>query len=247
VADLPIVLVHGGGHGAWCWERMLPFISRPVLAVDLPGRGGTPGDLDSLTVDECAASVLADADRAGFDRFVLVGHSLGGLTISAVAGRAPSRVSQLVYVSCAVPPEGGSVMDTLPFVIRFVSRQALKRAKRAKQGKQVGSAGLSEARIRKMFCNDMNPEQARFVVESCGPEAVGLISERVSRAAIPPSMPKAYVKLARDASIPPKKQDVMIANLRSCPGGEVEVVPLDSGHDAMISHPAELAGIVSRY
>lgn len=244
MAELPIVLVHGGGHGAWCWERLLPFLNRPALAVDLPGRGATPGDLDSLTVEECAASVLADVDRAGFDRFVLVGHSLGGLTISAVAGRAPSRVSQMVYVSCAVPPEGGSVMDTLPLVIRFISRQALQRAER---GKRVGNAGLSEARIRKMFCNDMNPEQARFVVENCGPEAVGLISERVSRAAIPPSLPKTFVKLARDASIPPKKQDVMIANLRSCPGGHVEVVTLDSGHDAMISHPDELAAVIERY
>ncbi|MCU1458229.1 MAG: putative esterase [Actinomycetia bacterium] len=222
----------------------MPFLTRPALAVDLPGRGNTPGDLDSLTVEQCAASVLRDADRAGFERFELVGHSLGGLTISAVAARAPSRVSRLVFVSCAVPPEGGSAIDTLPVAIRWLSRQALKRAAR---GKKAGhQPGLSEKRIRAMFCNDMNPEQTRFVIENCGPEAVGLISERVSRTGIPPSLPKTYVRLLRDASLPPKKQDELIANLRKSPGGDVEVIELDSGHDAMISHPAELAAIIDR-
>ncbi len=241
--ELPIVLVHGAGHGAWCWERMLPFVTRPVLAVDLPGRGSTPGDLATLTVDQCAVSVLADVERAGFDRFVLVGHSLGGLTIAAVAAKAPSRVAQLVWVSGTVPPEGGSVMETLSPVIRWMSAQTLKRA--ARTGK-AGTGGLSEGRIRKLFCNDMNAEQTRFVVEHCGPEAVGLIGERVSRAAIPSTLPKTYVKLARDATIPPKKQDLMIANLGASPGGDVEVVEIDSGHDAMISHPAELAAVIQR-
>jgi hypothetical protein len=34
--------------------------------------------------------------------------------------------------------------------------------------------------------------------------------------------------------------------LRASPGGEVAVVELDSGHDAMISHPRELAALLER-
>src|SRR3954463_853280 len=33
---LPLVLVHGGGHGSWCWEPLLPYLMTDVLAVDLP-------------------------------------------------------------------------------------------------------------------------------------------------------------------------------------------------------------------
>ena len=36
----------------------------------------------------------------------------------------------------------------------------------------------------------------------------------------------------------------MIANLRESPGGEVEIVELDSGHNVMISHPRELAAVL---
>ena len=57
--------------------------------------------------------MLADVDAAGYDRFVLVGHSMAGLTIPEVARRAPERVAHLVFLSCSVPPEGGSIVDIL--------------------------------------------------------------------------------------------------------------------------------------
>ena len=112
--DLPVVLVHGGGHGAWCWEPTIEHLESDVLAVDLPPkqvRGGArrheqPPELLTLTVADFAASVLADVDAAGYDRFVLVGHSMAGLTIPEVARRAPERVAHLVFLSCTVPAEG---------------------------------------------------------------------------------------------------------------------------------------------
>lgn len=235
-----IVLVHGGAHGAWCWEPLLAHLATPALAVDLPGRGATPGDLGTLTVADFAASVLADADRAGRDRFVLVGHSLGGLTITEVARVAPGRVAALVFVSCAVPPEGRSVMDTAAPDVRDLGERARTRPR-------VGrGAGLDEATARAMFCNDMDDEQARFVLDRLGAEAEGIVWEPVTRAGIPPSIPKTWVRLLQDRSLPPSVQDASVRNLEDVPGGTVEVVDLDAGHDAMVSRPAELAAILER-
>src|SRR4029077_15843100 len=114
-----IVLVHGGGHGAWCWEPTLPHLESEALAVDLPPasiRGGerrnvAPPELDRLTIGDFATSVVSAADAAGLDHFVLVGHSLGGLTITEVTRRAPERIDHLVFVSCMIPPEGGTSID----------------------------------------------------------------------------------------------------------------------------------------
>jgi pimeloyl-ACP methyl ester carboxylesterase len=118
----PIVFVHGGAHGAWCWEPLFPFLDGDALAVDLPpksARGGSRRlepvpELRTLTIGDFADSVLGDIDGAGFERFVLVGHSMGGLTISEVAHRVPDRVEHLVYVSCMVPPDGASAIEALP-------------------------------------------------------------------------------------------------------------------------------------
>ncbi|HEV2309479.1 MAG TPA: alpha/beta fold hydrolase [Acidimicrobiia bacterium] len=244
----PIVLVHGGAHGAWCWAPLRQHLSRPVLAVDLPPtaiRGvpdvAPPPETATLGVHDFADAVLRDADDAGFDRFVLVGHSLGGLTIAEVASRAPERVARLVFVSCIAPPEGQSCIDALPPDLRELAGEAV--AAQVRSGTAV--ARLEEATIRRMFCNDMDEAQTRFVLDHCGSEVPSLLAERVTRRAIPSTLPKTYVRLLRDQSLTPDVQDEQIAALRSSPGGTVDVVELDTGHDVMISAPAHLAGVLN--
>src|SRR5207244_10258594 len=90
-----VVLVHGAMHGSWCWEPTIPYLAGRVIAGELPPASvrGEPGrhtrvpELETLTVDDFAQAVLAAVDRAALDRFVLVGHSLGGVAITDVATR----------------------------------------------------------------------------------------------------------------------------------------------------------------
>jgi pimeloyl-ACP methyl ester carboxylesterase len=249
MAPLPLVLVHGGAHGAWCWEPTVAHLDGPVLAIDLPPKAVRGGDgrheqlaeLQTLTIADFAASAIADIDAAGFDRFVLVGHSMGGLTISEVAARVPDRVARLVYVSCIVPPEGGSAIDALPAELREMTTSAIQEAR---QGGANPIGNFDEGTATYMFCNDMTDEQQRFVLDRIGTEVVGILAEDVSRKGIPPTLSKTYVKLLQDQSLAPADQDRLIANLRESPGGDVEVVELDSGHDAMVSHPEELAAVL---
>jgi pimeloyl-ACP methyl ester carboxylesterase len=246
----PLVLVHGGAHGAWCWEPLLPFLDGDVLAVDLPPksvRGGPARyeplpELHTLTIGNFADSVRRDVDAAGHERFVLVGHSMGGLTISAVARREPDRVAHLVYVSCMVPPEGQSAIDALPEDLQAMTRQAVDQAR---HGGDNPIGGLDEETVRFMFCNDMNDEQTRFVLEHTGTEASGVLAEPVTRVGIPAALPKTFVKLLQDQSLAPDHQDTLIQNLRDSPGGDVDVVTIDAGHDVMISRPKELAGVLN--
>jgi pimeloyl-ACP methyl ester carboxylesterase len=152
----PVVLVHGGAHGAWCWKPTVPYLDTDVLTIDLPPksvRGGperfeSPPELPDLRLADFVDSALRDVDAAGFERFVLVGHSMGGLTISEVARREPARVEHLVYVSCIVPPKGASAMDALPQSLLDAAPDAVD-----------------------MFCNDMDEEQTRFVLDNMSTEA----------------------------------------------------------------------------
>lgn len=103
-----VVLVHGASHIAHCWDLMLPHLSLPAVAVDLPGRGGRPADFATVTLNDCVQAVIDSADQAGLQRFALVGHSLGGVTITETAWRHPDRVARLVYVGATVPAPGGA-------------------------------------------------------------------------------------------------------------------------------------------
>jgi pimeloyl-ACP methyl ester carboxylesterase len=244
------VLVHGGGCGSWCWEPLLAHLPGPVLAVDLPprevrsreGRHSQSPALFECTVGDWADAVIEDLDRAGIDRCVLVGHSLGGLTIAEVARRAPERVARLVFVSASVPAEGESVLDLLPDELASMSRAAIEHSLRDRHLADGGA--LTPELARQMFCNDLDDTMTALVLDRIGTEVIGIIGERVSRAGIPPDLPKTFVKLLRDQSLPPELQDTMVANLEASPGGPVDVVELDAGHMAMLGQPAALAAVL---
>ena len=249
-ARLPFVLVHGGAHGAWCWQPMLPHLDRRALAVDLPPkaiRGVTtavaaPPETATIGLREFADAVLAEVDAAGLERFVLVGHSMGGLTIAEVGRRVPERVAQLVFVSCLVPPEGCTVVDALPEAVREMTRAAMLRAR---AGDLSMGPGMDDELKRHLFCNDMDDAQTRYVLDRCGHECPSAFLDPVSRQGIPRSLPKTYVRLLRDQALAPATQDEQIANLRTSPGGDVRVVELDCAHDAMVSRPRELAALLN--
>ena len=100
---MEILLVHGGAHGAWCWEPLLPYLEAPARAIDLPGRGARPADLEALTVEDWADAVVEEIEGGASGPTILVGHSLAGITLPRVAERVPERIAQLVFVSCTVP------------------------------------------------------------------------------------------------------------------------------------------------
>jgi pimeloyl-ACP methyl ester carboxylesterase len=191
-ASLGIVLVHGGAHGAWCWSRTVPHLRSPALAVDLPPkvvRGApaaeVPAEIARIGLDDFARSALADVDAAGIGRFVLVGHSMGGLTIAEIARRVPERVAHLIFVSCLIPPESGSMIDALPEEVREMTRAAVARA--CAGDLAALGVGMNEDLSRHMFCNDMDPDQARFVLEHCGAEAPSVFTTS-SRRGIPSNL-----------------------------------------------------------
>lgn len=105
-----LVLVHGGQHAADCWDLAVDEIARratelTVLALDLPGRRGKPGDLLTATIDGWVDSLVSDIDEAGVRDVVIVGHSLAGLTVPGVAARlGSSRVREIVFAAAYVPP-----------------------------------------------------------------------------------------------------------------------------------------------
>ncbi len=224
------VLIHGGAHGAWCWEPLRPLLTGEVLAVDLPGRGRRPGDLDKLETDDWAAAVVEDIESAGLERVLLVGHSLAGITMPRVAERIPDRIAHMIFVSCCIPDEGTTVMQALTPGMREIETST----------REAGERALDPDVARAMFCNDMDEAQTRFVLEHLVPEAPGPMHEPVRLAGLRQAIPRTYIKLLRDASLAPSLQDRFIRNA----GPDCAVRTLDVGHNAMVSAPAALGAIL---
>jgi pimeloyl-ACP methyl ester carboxylesterase len=115
------VLVHGGGHGGWCYQRvarMLRGAGHEAYTPTLTGLGershlvGPDVDLDLHIHD--VVSLLHYED---LHDVILVGHSYGGMVITGVADRASDRVGKLVYLDAANPKDGESLVDVAGPVI----------------------------------------------------------------------------------------------------------------------------------
>jgi pimeloyl-ACP methyl ester carboxylesterase len=125
-----LVLVHGGAHAADCWDPTVDEVHRrapdlPVLAVDLPGRAGKPGELAALSIGECVESVVADIEDAGLREVVVCGHSMAGVIVPSVVTKLGSpRVREMILAAAFVPPQGTSVLDTVGGPLGWYARRA---------------------------------------------------------------------------------------------------------------------------
>lgn len=98
-------LVHGSWQAGWVWSRLIPELERlghDSIAVDLPCDDPNAGAADY-------ASTIVDALAGHSDDVVLVGHSLGGLSIPLVAERRP--VAALVFLAAGIPRVGRSYVE----------------------------------------------------------------------------------------------------------------------------------------
>jgi pyruvate dehydrogenase E2 component (dihydrolipoamide acetyltransferase) len=99
----PVVLVHGfgGDKNSWLFVQQPLAEERTVHALDLPGHGASGKDVGDGTLRTLAETVTGFLDAVGIERAHLVGHSLGGAVVAAVAKAAPGRVASVTLLAPA--------------------------------------------------------------------------------------------------------------------------------------------------
>ena len=109
------VLVHGGGHGGWCYRkvaRLLRDAGHEVFAPTLSGLADRSHlSLSDIGLDTHIQDVASLLHYEDLREVILVGHSYGGMVITGAADRAIDRVGRLVYLDAANPVNGQSLVD----------------------------------------------------------------------------------------------------------------------------------------
>ena len=109
------VLVHGGGHGGWCYQRVARILrgsGHEVYAPTLSGLGERAHLLSKdVDLDLHVRDVVELLFYEDLRDVILVGHSYGGMVITGVADRAAERIGRLVYLDAANPVNGQSLVD----------------------------------------------------------------------------------------------------------------------------------------
>lgn len=107
----PVVLIHGSMGSLHMWEGWVGELKDKarLISLDLPGHGLTGAwARDEYTIEAYTDFIEVLVDTLRLERFVLVGHSMGGAVAWSFAATRPDRVSQLVLVDAAgYPRQGG--------------------------------------------------------------------------------------------------------------------------------------------
>lgn len=231
------LLIHGAWHGGWCWDRLVPELEaagHAAHAPDLPGHGEDPADPAGVTLEDYVARIR-EALRALPEPAVVVGHSMGGIPVSAAAEAEPGRVRALVYLCAFLPRDGESLMALEGRNPRSTVPPA------AVPDAEGRTLTIPPDRHRALFYGDVEEAAMIEAQARLRPQATAPFGAPVALGAAFAGLPKHYVECTRDGAISIELQRDMAA---ATPG--VAVHGLDSDHSPMLSRPAALAAVLER-
>jgi pimeloyl-ACP methyl ester carboxylesterase len=274
-----VVLVHGAWHGGWCWSdaaQRLAASGVHCVAIDLPGHAmgaafpagyfdvsqdlsrlsAAVSPLASLTVDDYRNHVAVVVDGLvanGSGPVVLIGHSLGGVTLNSLGETSPQLVRRLVYLTAVMPVAKASAeaysgeptfaASKLPplFIgdptkigaIRLNHRSADPMMKTAI--KTAFYADVADAKFAAV-AQLLTPDEPAAVFGASATVTDG----RWGRIA------RTYIRCAEDQAIPLAAQDQFITEADALtPANRTTVRTLRSSHSPFLSVPDELAQLIN--
>jgi len=215
-----LLLVHGGWHGAWAFDALIPVLTSQgftVRTVDLPSSGSLVDlDADVKVVRESLASHATPT--------LVVAHSYGGVVISeACAGI--SNVVGLAYLCAFVLDKGESLaMFFQPFPPWIAIDEA---------------AGNCHVRApEQVFYADVDPTITAQAIARLKAQSLACVSAVLTAAAWR-ELPSSYLLCEQDEALPVPAQEVM--------GARTNIVErLASSHSPFLSRPADVAAFIAR-
>jgi pimeloyl-ACP methyl ester carboxylesterase len=210
--DRTYVLIHGSWLGKFCWAEvvtMLEAMGHTALTIDLPAHGedSTPPENTSLEGYRDAVLGLI-GDRTDV---TLVGHSMAGVVISAVAEAIPDRLKALVYL-CAYLPRNGESLYQLSSEDR---NSLVGKYWRQEHPEQYSPAWITPEGIVESFGADCPPHYQDLLVNKHRPEPVPPLATPVTLTAQRyGNVPRYYIETLADCAVSHQLQTLMLSRVK---------------------------------
>ena len=272
------VLVHGAFANSFSFAPLqaeLALLGHRSLAIDLPGHGfdatypasyqapqdleglaTEPGRIKGVTLAHNVAHVVDVLERARqHGPVILVAHSRGGITVTAVGNARPDLVDRLIYVSAWAPVDldvNDYYAEPEMAAVDLGATAAALSGDPAELGLLRSNFRTADAEIlgdfKEGLLADGTDDEFRTFLNTFQPDEnldVGTSADR-AQAATWGTIPRSYVRLSEDNSIPPAMQDRMIHEGDALtPGNTYDVRSLTSSHLRWLVHPRPAAELLA--
>jgi pimeloyl-ACP methyl ester carboxylesterase len=271
------VLIHGGWHNHSAWDRVTPILEAngfKALTPDLPGAGVNsiaptslglrPFDpaafaaerspIAGVTQEERTQAVVALVEEAASlsdGKVILVGHSAGGMTISAVAEQVPNLLLAVVYLAGFMVPNG---MPLLAMLQHETMSSALSTGLFVGDPVAIGATRINggstddayKSLLKASFYADVSESEFAHAASQlhCDESNAGALATSEITPERFGTVPRHYIRCTQDRAVPLTGQDHMIATVDGAIGSETTTHTLESSHSPFLSQPANLSKIL---
>jgi len=226
------LLIHGGWHGAWCWDKVTPLLEaegHTVIAPDLPGHGDDNTPLSDVTLDIYARATVGFAAQAS-EPVIVVGHSMTGISNSQAVEYAPEKFRAQVFMAAFLLSDGQCLLDLAkPDTENLVLRNLTFSKDQSTMTFNLDA--VQDALYGE--CSDEDIAHAKTLLHAQASAPFGtpvqLTEGRWGQ------VPRYYVECLRDRAITPKSQKAMYT-ANPCE----KVFTIDTDHSPFMSRPEEL-------
>ena len=233
------ILVHGAWQGAWAWDTIvarLKAAGHDAIASDLPGDGHDDTPPGEVSLELYAAKLVGIIDRVTRP-IVLVGHSMGGVSVSQACEFRSERIALAIYLCAFMLPDGLSVLDFYDRYLESWMRGAHARV-------TYDAAGLTST-IDPVSAVDVFYHQSDRVLAEAAARRLTPQPEGARRSKLHLSIgkygtvPRVYIEARQDRSVHLPLQRKMQV-MTSCDA----VYGLDSDHAPQLSMPDALTDLL---
>ncbi len=243
-----IVFIHGFQASARIWtmvQEALPAARYSSIAINNRGAGGSdaPPREEDFTVQEFAADAFELVQLLGWDRFTLVGHSMGGATAAQFAVDHPQMLKGFVLLDPADPdgrefPGGAAAIEA--FIDTMLQRRREQQAHGgAGDGIDARSAGAANANLQ-LLAEDIRAAPERRLRGSMR----SMFDIRIGAAVKSLPMPVLLAGGDQDALIPVAN---MLSTWKKLPEGSGLHLWHGIGHSPNVDCPQELVELLQRF
>ena len=272
-----VILIHGAWHDHHTWDKVTPLLEAagvPVSAIDLPGAGPTaarPKCFDTRPIDpaqfttepspnagvtqtertDAVIAAVREMNEKTGGKAVVLGHSLGGLTVSDTVEKIADELSAVVYLTAFMLPPGmvaGQMIEhptmdddlVVPLLMADPAQVgALRMDAASDDPNYIGGikacfyADVSDEDFAALrgYLHPDEPAQVAGVPSPVSPEGLG-------------SVPRHYVQCLQDRAITLAGQKEMIRMVDEALGDATIVHSMDTSHSPFLSQPQALADLI---
>lgn len=230
------VLVHGAWQAPYVWDAVRTNLvnkGNKVIVVELPGHGADNTLTHTLSIDAYRDKVIEAISKVE-GKVILVGHSMGGMVVTSVAEKIPSRISKLVYIGAFLPASGQSIGELAmtdpdsklgPLLIESADHLTLD---------------VKRDSLTWLFINDGSQADKDMVLANYRAEPAIPFGNKVTLTnANFGSVEKVYIKTLQDIVISPGLQDRMIAA-----AGIRSVYTVNTSHSPFLAQPKAVSDLL---